>query len=87
MIFLRLVPLRPVVLNLRMFSRLRLIFSFLALVRQANKGSTAEVVRERLKWGAKAYSKSWKKKVMVENRKFLILSYINQGEIPPIENH
>lgn len=39
----RLIPfLPPPVLNLRIFSRLRLIFSFFALVRQANNG----VVRE-----------------------------------------
>jgi hypothetical protein len=41
----RLIPfLPPPVLNLRIFSRLRLIFSFLALVRQANNGA---IVREK----------------------------------------
>jgi hypothetical protein len=38
--FLRLTPLRPTVLNFRMFSRLRLILAFLALVRHANRGVT-----------------------------------------------
>jgi hypothetical protein len=35
-VFLRLVPRRPGLENLRMFSRFRLIFSFLALMRDAN---------------------------------------------------
>ena len=43
----RLKPLRPPVLNLRMFSRLRLIFSFLALVRQLKSSVVVVVVPTR----------------------------------------
>ena len=54
--FLRLVPLRPGEANLRMFSRFRLIFSFLALIRDAiNSVEEATVGLKKACFGANDY--------------------------------
>lgn len=55
--FLRLVPRRPPVLNLRMFSRLRLSFSFLALTRHASRDEEKIKDGLKLRRGTKAWQR------------------------------